>query len=760
MIKKIVFVIIAVILISGVSLGFCESQEFEWFQTGNSLPISDFQTKQSKDLADNRIGCGWGGLWNPFGYQAILNDEILGVGLKRVQLNINVGQLDMVNWSYPEFYIDPSIDEWFTSIANNGIKITYMLNFWDKAGWAEGRYDSWNETGRFKTEEEIQRYLDFVQFIVSHFKDRVQYFEVWNEPNCPWEPWGNIELADYINLVKRVVPVIRQEYPEAKIMVGSIPEPYDPEVMGPYFFGILSSDIMPLVDAISWHPFYGSSPESIYPFRQEYYYNYSSWIQEVKNVASSHGFKGEYVADELTWLTHEEAGPKPWQDPTQGYSTTDAAKYLSRGIVMNLGMNITVTTPVRSDRPRNNIVKNLCTIMAEAEPFNMSIEIESEATNIRNYSFALPNGDKLVALWTDGVAVDQDPDVETDLTLHGFAGQEVLGIDILEGYQQPIVASNENGNRVIRDLLIRDYPTILLIYSKLVSSITCPASKLEIAEGESITVSGSISPPVSDVTVTLTYKKPDDSIMTRTVTTGSDGSYSDEYEPDAVGSWSVKASWDGDATHEGATSSTNSFTVMEQKTPGCLIAIATYGSELSPEVQFLRGFRDNLVLSSFAGRSFMTVFNEFYYSFSPGIALAISNNEVLRGTTKIILYPLIGILHISSTAYWVFGFNPEVGVVIAGFVACALIALTYLLPSILTISYLTKRHQYSKVTRMLGFTWIVSVLSMILGEITLYEQLMTLSTGAFVIATIALIFSVTTNMFSKMIERRVLHELQ
>jgi len=37
---------------------------------------------------------------------------------------------------------------------------------------------------------------------------------------------------------------------------------------------------------------------------------------------------------------------------------------------------------------------------------------------------------------------------------------------------------------------------------------------------------------------------------------------------------------------------------------------------------------------------------------------------------------------------------------------------------------------------------------------------MTLSTGAFVIATIALIFSVTTNMFSKMIERRVLHELQ
>ncbi len=435
-------------------------------QEGNDLPKTLVTNKQSMDLEDNRIGCGWGGLWNLGGYQQleeILNGEILGMGLKRVRLNINAGQLDLVNWSSPEFSIDPSHDEWITSIANNGIKITYVLNFWDKAGWAEGRWDSWNETGRFKTEEEIQRYLDFVRFIVSHFKDRVQYFEVWNEWNQPELPWGNIELADYINLVHRVVPVIREECPEAKIVVGSISEPFDPDFAGPYFFGILRSDIMPLVDAIAWHPFYGSSPESIYPFREEYYYNYSSWIQEVKDVASSHGFKGEYVADEILWLSYEEAGPMPWQDPTQGYSTTDAAKYLGRGIVMNLGMNITVTALVSPDRPRNMIVKNLCTIMAGAEPFNMSIEIESEATNIRNYSFSLPNGDRLVSLWTDGVAVDQDPGVKANLTIYGLTAQDVIGIDVLNGFGQPIMISNEDGNLIIRNLIVRDYPLILHI---------------------------------------------------------------------------------------------------------------------------------------------------------------------------------------------------------------------------------------------------------------------------------------------------------
>jgi hypothetical protein len=45
------------------------------------------------------------------------------------------------------------------------------------------------------------------------------------------------------------------------------------------------------------------------------------------------------------------------------------------------------------------------------------------------------------------------------------------------------------------------------------------------------------------------------------VTTGSDGSYSDAYKPDGVGSWSVKALWDGDSTHEGASSSEVDFTV-------------------------------------------------------------------------------------------------------------------------------------------------------------------------------------------------------
>jgi len=83
------------------------------------------------------------------------------------------------------------------------------------------------------------------------------------------------------------------------------------------------------------------------------------------------------------------------------------------------------------------------------------------------------------------------------------------------------------------------------------SAITCSAS---IASNGDISVSGAINPAVSGATVTLTYWKPDATSFTRTVTTGSDGTFTDSYTPDMRGNWLVRASWAGDASHAAAMS--------------------------------------------------------------------------------------------------------------------------------------------------------------------------------------------------------------
>ena len=74
---------------------------------------------------------------------------------------------------------------------------------------------------------------------------------------------------------------------------------------------------------------------------------------------------------------------------------------------------------------------------------------------------------------------------------------------------------------------------------------------------------------------------------------------------------------------------------------GCLIATAAFGSEMSPQVQFLREIRDNTVLQTESGTSFMTGFNQFYYSFSPVIADYERENPVFKEVVKITLTPLL-----------------------------------------------------------------------------------------------------------------------
>jgi len=77
---------------------------------------------------------------------------------------------------------------------------------------------------------------------------------------------------------------------------------------------------------------------------------------------------------------------------------------------------------------------------------------------------------------------------------------------------------------------------------------------------------------------------------------------------------------------------------------GCLIATATYGSELAPQVQTLREIRDNFLLETDSGKIFMNSFNELYYSFSPYIADYERENPVFKEVVKITITPLLSSL--------------------------------------------------------------------------------------------------------------------
>jgi hypothetical protein len=107
--------------------------------------------------------------------------------------------------------------------------------------------------------------------------------------------------------------------------------------------------------------------------------------------------------------------------------------------------------------------------------------------------------------------------------------------------------------------------------------------------------------------------------------------------------WSANASPQSEVTQEIKQQT-------ETETGGCLIATATYGTEMAPQVQLLREIRDNQLMNTASGMSFMTGFNQLYYSFSPSIADMERENPAFKEMVKIGIAPLISSLSIMQYA--------------------------------------------------------------------------------------------------------------
>ena len=218
-------------------------------------------------------------------------------------------------------------------------------------------------------------------------------------------------------------------------------------------------------------------------------------------------------------------------------------------------------------------------------------------------------------------------------------------------------------------------------------------------EGNIITISGFVknfdaSDPQKRMDVTIVITAPNGNLVTvLQISPSSDGNYSDSFTAggmiSAEGDYTVKAKW-------GAQSNQTTFKyggssgapVVEEETPepaqtevvdeepevdeepvmesskpvcgpgtvlknnvcvaeqqqrggGCLIATAAFGSEMAPQVQFLREIRDGTVLQTQSGSTFMTGFNQFYYSFSPAIADYERENPAFKETVKIAITPML-----------------------------------------------------------------------------------------------------------------------
>ncbi len=160
--------------------------------------------------------------------------------------------------------------------------------------------------------------------------------------------------------------------------------------------------------------------------------------------------------------------------------------------------------------------------------------------------------------------------------------------------------------------------------------------------------------------------------------------------------------------------------VLSVRVSPCLIATASFGSELAPEVQFLRDFRDQQIVQTFAGSNFMEVFNAWYYSFSPAVAQYEYSHATTRTIVKVALYPLIATLHLASSSYALIEFEPEVAAMVAGLVGSSLIGLAYLASPLSVILWLNRSRINAKTKRRVA-KWMAVIFAVLMAGFVVSE---------------------------------------
>lgn len=228
------------------------------------------------------------------------------------------------------------------------------------------------------------------------------------------------------------------------------------------------------------------------------------------------------------------------------------------------------------------------------------------------------------------------------------------------------------------------------------------------------------------------------------------------YRPD-FRTVTILASSTSNGTGTGGTTN-NATTPTPSGTPpsGCLIATAAFGSELTPQVQYLRHFRDDYILSTVSGSAFMNVFNNAYYSFSPQVADYERQNPWLQDTVKISIYPLFGILMLSERVHNVVG-GGELGAVLAGTSASVLIGAIYLSVPATIIEY-SRRRRAKGVSTFKSLTVALIVVglattALAVGAVIKDQALLSITSPTFVLIMAGISAIVTATAFSKLLLR-------
>jgi len=455
---------------------------------------------------------------SPFGIQAgTLVDSLVaraaGIGVKWTRLGASWSSIEkekgVYTWEDTDKAFGVAIKNGITPFITigGGNKLYSKLTTYDDPVMAE--IYGYNPEPPIKDPAAMEAFLRFTRAAVERYKDIIDYWEVWNEPNHR-NYWGAVpDGKEYGRLLSKTAKIIKEVDPGSKVIGGSMAG-IDPKFTDDF----LSIDDNKTIDIISYHN-YGAVPEErVYPSIElwEVINSYNPGIElwqgecGYPSHSSTRDFRGRApwgLNIQAKWLLRQSftdifyckatlsnyfklahttgKGDKPTRtnlrpiDEIFGFPEKGGSRVKTKGV----NEKCLLTNPELDEKPAFYAYQNLCAIWQSGYrpvdiKYNVEVLDQGIFYGIGEEDDAFPSvplvatfsdqsGNNLIAWWLPWNAQEYLPELaRIAVTLEGVQMKDPVLIDLLDGAVYDLENfSHANGTFSVSQLFLADYPLII-----------------------------------------------------------------------------------------------------------------------------------------------------------------------------------------------------------------------------------------------------------------------------------------------------------
>jgi len=456
---------------------------------------------------------------SPFGIQAgtlvdSLVERAAKIGVKWTRLSASWPDIErqkgVYNWTETDKAFNVALKNSITPFVTigGGNKLYSKLNTYDNP--VEAEIYGYKPEPPIKNPQAMEAYLNYVRAAVERYKDKIDYWEVWNEPNHR-NYWGSVpDGKEYGLLLVKTAKIIKELDPGCKIIGGAMAG-IDPKFTDDF----LSVGSANLIDIISFHN-YGAVPEErvyaaidLWEVIKKYNPNINLWQGECgyPSHSSTRDYRGRSpwgLNVQAKWLlrqsfvdlyyckatlsnyfklAHTEGkGEKPERsnlrpiDKIFGFPERGGARVKTKGV----NEKCLLSNPELKEKPGFFAYQNLCALWRpdyKANPVDYRIAVKDQGIfyGIGEEDDAFPsvpllatfkdeNNNWLMAWWLPWNMQEYIPKfAKINIQASQIEMKDPVIIDLLTGdVFEPESVKSEKGEIMINNLPMADYPLVLV----------------------------------------------------------------------------------------------------------------------------------------------------------------------------------------------------------------------------------------------------------------------------------------------------------